>query len=334
MIFTKNSNLNDSVFGKSQEPIRMFAEKMEEAVEQKSMIPYLFANDEIDTFGAKYSSLTSMDDFDPVGEGGQGLEADIQVGYEKVIEPDTWKKTFKLTMEMFEDRTVLKNAKVEMTKLLQAHGRTREKFAANIFLNGVNTTMTYRGKTFDISTADGQAFFSQTHPSITGNFGNQSNLFNAVFSYDNLSRVEERMQDFRDDNGELLNIAPDTIVIPNKELAAARVFEAIGTDYIPGSSNNDASYQGMRWRVVKWSYLNAFNFSGQTADTFPWFLIDSENNQLFMGLIFQDRVPLNIRSFIEDSTDNNVFNARSRWVAAPNNWRFHSACIPGVGTAL
>ena len=40
--FSEGSGLNDSVFGKSQAPIRMFIEKKGEAFEQESMIPLLF----------------------------------------------------------------------------------------------------------------------------------------------------------------------------------------------------------------------------------------------------------------------------------------------------
>ena len=37
--FTEGSGLQDSIFGKSQEPIKLFLEKRGEAFEQQSMIP-------------------------------------------------------------------------------------------------------------------------------------------------------------------------------------------------------------------------------------------------------------------------------------------------------
>ena len=40
--FLEGSGLNDSIFGKSQEPIKMFIEKRGEAFEQASMIKELF----------------------------------------------------------------------------------------------------------------------------------------------------------------------------------------------------------------------------------------------------------------------------------------------------
>ena len=42
VIFSKSSGLNDSFFGKSQEPIQMLLEKDVEAFEQMSAIPKLF----------------------------------------------------------------------------------------------------------------------------------------------------------------------------------------------------------------------------------------------------------------------------------------------------
>ena len=42
MTFTEGSGLQDSIFGKSQEPIKMFLEKRGEAFEQASMLKELF----------------------------------------------------------------------------------------------------------------------------------------------------------------------------------------------------------------------------------------------------------------------------------------------------
>ena len=49
--------------------------------------------------------------------------------------------------------------------------------------------------------------------------GAQSNLFKYTAASDKFTEVldsaQERMQDFRDDDGNLLTVAPDTIIIPN-----------------------------------------------------------------------------------------------------------------------
>ena len=42
--FTEGSGLQDSIFGKSQAPIRMFLEKRGEAFEQKSVLPVSYTH--------------------------------------------------------------------------------------------------------------------------------------------------------------------------------------------------------------------------------------------------------------------------------------------------
>ena len=68
--FTEGSGLNDSIFGKSQEPIKMFIEKRGEAFEQASMIKELFLMVSSNNWAEKYTTMTAMQGFQPVGENG------------------------------------------------------------------------------------------------------------------------------------------------------------------------------------------------------------------------------------------------------------------------
>mgnify|MGYP007111671943 FL=1 len=45
IVFTEGSGVADSIFGKSQAPIRMFLEKRGEAFEKTSILPLLFNMD-------------------------------------------------------------------------------------------------------------------------------------------------------------------------------------------------------------------------------------------------------------------------------------------------
>ena len=63
--FTEGSGLQDSIFGKSQEPIKMFLEKRGEAFEQTSMLPELFNMGSSNHWGEKFSTMTAMDGFQP-----------------------------------------------------------------------------------------------------------------------------------------------------------------------------------------------------------------------------------------------------------------------------
>ena len=92
------------------------------------------------------------------------------------------------------------------------------------------------------------------------------------------------------------------------------VFAAIGADKDPNTANNAFNYQFGRWTVITTPYLN-----GLTAGV--WFLADKKYNDNYNGLLFCDRIPLSVTSYIDENTDNNVWKGRSRFVAGCNDWR-------------
>jgi hypothetical protein len=67
MLFSKTSGVNNSSFGKSQEPIKMFLEQQEEAFQKSSIIPHVFYEDSTTNFAEKYTYETSLGDFEPTG---------------------------------------------------------------------------------------------------------------------------------------------------------------------------------------------------------------------------------------------------------------------------
>lgn len=328
MIFSKASGVNDSIYGKSQEPIRMLLEQQEEAFQKLSIIDHVFFKDETKDFAAKYTIETSLGDFEPVGEAGKYPENTFQEGYSKVIEPETWKNSFAVTQEMIEDSKMGK-IKSKATQFMMAYNRTRELFATGLLNNGNSTTMTFGGKVFDISGADGKAMFATDHPSKTGGTGVQSNLYNGAFSYDNLAYAEEKMHYFKDDDGRILTCSPDTIIIPDKAAIKKLVFEAIGSENNPTNANRASNYTYGRFNVVFSPYLTAL--SGASGDC--WMLLDSSFNEAYQALVWLDRIPLTTRSSIDDSTDNNVFRGRARHGCAPNNWRTILMSAPGLSGA-
>jgi len=328
MIISKTSGVMDSAFGKSQEPIRMILEEQEEAWQKMSIIDHIFFKDETKDFANKYTTETSMGDFKPVGEAGKYPETDFQEGYSKVIEPETWKNSFAITQEMIEDSKMGK-VRSKTNQFMMTYNRTRELFAAKLLSVGNATTMNFGGKNFDISCADGKAMFATDHPSITGGTAAQSNLYGGAFSYDNLSYAEEKMHYFKDDNGQILTVTPDTIIIPDKAAIKKLVFEAIGSENNPTTANNATNFHFGRWNIVFSPYLEAI--SGTSGDC--WMLMDSTFNDAYQALIWLDRIPLTLRSTFDENTDNNVWRARARHGAAPNNWRTILCSAPGLSGA-
>jgi hypothetical protein len=335
-IFTKSAGLADSIFGKSQDPIKKFIIETENVAKKESVLEEIFNVMPLDTYAAKFGSMTGTEDFEAVGESGEYPESSPVEGFSKTIEPDTWKAMRKVSLEMIEDATMF-SIRQKFSDFAPDWYRTREKFAAAIINAGNATSMTFgkNAKNFVISGADTLALFSTAHTKAAGarSTSTQSNYFDATFSYDNLCRVEELAQKITDDDGEYMGIQPDTIVIPNNARIKRLVADAVWTkgDEHPNTADHGYSYQAGRWKVITWNYLT--NYTGITAGTDMWLIMDSRRNAID-GLMFCDRKPLAIKSFVDEYTDNNIWAGRGRFSAAPVNWRSTYMCAPGLGSSI
>lgn len=328
--FSENSELNNSIYGKCQAPVRMFLEKRGEQFEQQSVIKDLFLMGTSQNFGDLMTSMTAMDGFQPVGENGAYPTDGMQEGYSKMLVYETWKNSFSISQEMVEDSKLL-DMKKQPEAFLTSYHRTREMFGAALYGGAIKgqASVKFRGKSFDITGADGVSLFHTAHaPKVKG--AKQTNKFSDAFSVDALGRAESAMHLFKGDDDNILDVAPNTILIPEDADLKKAVFAAIGADKDPVTANNAFNYQYGRWNVIVWSYLNQF----VTADTKPWILLDTTYNETYGGAVWNDRIKLNVHSDIDKGTDANVWRGRSRFNATFNDWRF--ACIGGVagGTEL
>ena len=282
IVFSEGSGLNDSVYGKCQAPIRMFLEQRGEQFEQQSVLKDLFLMGTSDNYGDMLTTMTAMSGFEPVGENGAYPADGMQEGYRKLLVYDTWKDSFAISAEMIEDSKLMA-LKKQPAAFLTGYNRTREIFGAALLGNAIrgNAAAQYHGKSFDINAADGVTLFHTAHPpKVAGD--NQCNSFKDEFSVDALGKLETAMHLFRGDNDEILDVAPDTIVIPENADLKKAVFAAIGADKDPVTANNAFNYQYGRWTVIVWSYLNQFI----TAGTKPWLLLDSKYNKTYGGAVY------------------------------------------------
>ena len=244
--------------------------------------------------------MTSMDEFAPVGEGGAYPRTSMEEGYSKTIENITWKNSFVLTQEIVEDAKLM-DLRKKPDAFITAFYRTKERYGAAMLAGGLlNTSINFGGKIFNTAAADGKALFANDHTSkIKG--GNQANVFKDT-----------------------------TIIIPNDATAKKSVFEVIGADQDPATSNNAFNYQYGRWNVIVWPYLNQF-----LGDKVPYILMDSKYNQTADGAVWQNRIPLSVDSYIDPNTDDNVWKGRARFAAGFTDWRaFLAFGIPTAANSL
>ena len=310
--FSEGSGVNNSIFGSSQTAVRMLIEKRGEQFERESIVNRVFKRDNSTHWAEKYTSLTAME------------------GFSKVLEAVTWKDSFSLSREIVEDSKTI-DLRKKPSGFVTAYYRTREKLGAAMLGGAIqgSSSVSFAGGKFDLTGADGQNLFYASHPAkIKG--AAQCNLWADAFSADALGMLEVKMQNTRGDNDEILDVAPDTILIPNIHSLKKAVFAAIGADKDPETANNGFNYQFGRWNVIVWPYLNQFI----TAGTSPWLLMDSKYNEEYGSLIWLDRVPLDVRSTVDENTDANVWRGYARFTAGFHDWR-GIACAGVTGaTAL
>lgn len=327
------SGLNGTIYGDCQVPLKAFLESRGEAFQRESLLPYLYRMEKSRHWAERYSSETAMGDFEPVGEGGDYPKTGFEDGYFRDIVNMTFKQSFSVTKELVED-CLLGTMKQRANKLVTAYGRTREKFGRILYAGGLyGTTVSYKGKTFACGSADGQALFSKTHPNKVDG-AKQTNLYKGTFTNTLLGKIETEMQNIKGDNGELLGVAPDTIWIPNDGALKDAVFSAVGADKEPTSGNNAFNYQFGRWNIIVDPYLTAALTDLGKSSEKPFFLLDSKFIELNDGPIFQDRVPLDVKSVIDNNNDNNVWQGRARFGAGFVDWRFVAVGNMSTGTDL
>ena len=158
--FTEGSGLQDSIFGKSQAPIRMFLEKRGEAFEQQSMLKELFNMESSNKWAEKMGTMTAMEGFQPVGENGTYPLDSMQEGFDKTLEHMTWKDSFSMSQEIVEDAKLM-DLRKRPAQFIAGYYRTREKFGAALYGAAITgkTSVSFHGRTFDAKGADGKALF-------------------------------------------------------------------------------------------------------------------------------------------------------------------------------
>ncbi len=322
--FTESAGVADSIYGNAQAPIAAFIETRNAELEQKSVVPKIFKMEKSSHFAEMRTGMTAMTGFRPVGENGAAPEDNMQESFASTLKNVTWKDEFRISREMVEDSKLI-DFKKRPQAFIDGFYRARENHAAMLLggaiVNaGTDTAfVTDNGVNFNILAADGKALFAKDHPSRveTATVKSQCNYFSNEFSVDAMAAVECAMQNFRGDNDDILDVVPDTIVIPNVYELKKQVFAAVGADKDPATANNGFNFMFGRWNIIVWNYLNRF-ITGVTA---PWLMLSSEYNNSYDSLIFQDRTELDVRSYIEDSNDANVWHGYARFAAGFHDWR-------------
>ena len=323
VILSESSNMANSLFGEIQLPIASFIERRDEAWmhDDQNIAAKIFKQVKSNHHGEAYGGLTAVDTFAPVGENGAYPTGGAEESYFKNLINETWKGSFAISEEMMEDKmdNVLQGRPMIF---IDDYHRKRSAFFAGLLGAALQnqSVLTIANKKFDVLCADGSRLFATDHkPKVKG--ARQVNAFSDDFSAAALGKVATAMQNFRDDDGNMLTMNPNTIIIPNDAELKAEVFGVLGAHNDPDTAaGNKFNYMFGSWNVLIWNELNQYC----TGDKKPWILMDGAYNQKYDGAIDQLRKELTVTSVIAEN-DANVWKGRARFTGGFVDFRAFAA---------
>lgn len=333
IIVSEASNTTNVLFGELQSPLRMLLEREYEAwmnSEEANILEEIFVDMPITTASTTLAGLTGSNSFEPVGENGAYPQGGMEEGYKKTFYPSTWKGSFAISMEMMEDKldSVLKGQPIQF---LDDFRRAKNQFFWGLLGNAIlnKDTMNVGIDTFDLKTKDEVKLFSQSHK-IKKTGKTQSNAFSNAFSEANLGLAATAMQNLKTDSGEVGNIAPNTIIIPNDAKAKADVFGVLGAYHDTSTAaGNKFNYQFGNWNVIVTPYLVPY----MGTSGYPWILADLDYNKRYYGALNINRKPLTVRSEIAEN-DANIWKGNARFTGGFYDYRAFAVGGVSFGSTL
>ena len=332
IIFNISEAAKLSAFNIYQEPIKMLLENEKEAFEKQSFLSKIYVMRTLDKFQEEYRSSTNMGGFKPTEDLEPAGLSDFEEGYGKVFRSQIWTNSFvisKQTIEDNQDMTINQKA----MGFIKGYNRTRELYGHAMLAGALKGVCEFEGKKFDCTgldsvdgTVDGakQVYFHNKHKSVVAGVADQSNKFmasidlNAAGAHEKLLKVigtvETAMMNYTNYNGEPVAVAPTTILLPNHYALKDTLMTALKTQYSSAMGNNGLNLQYGKWTILVDPYLN--RYEGFKEEDQAFVMIDPTTNRENLGAVWFDRKPLEIKSYIDDGNEANIWKGRARYQAA------------------
>ena len=329
IIFSKNSGLNDDFWKVEAQVLQSVMQDVDsEKNNYDKFVSDTFNEKNSKKYAEKTGSMTSLGNFSIVGEGEAAPKDDMQEGFTKLIVHSTFMKGFSCTREMKDDGDI-DVMKTAAANFVRSYKRTRAQLASDA-LTTEASSFTFSGKALDKTTGDGKALFAQDHPGKKAGVASQCNVFTNAFGTDAtmLNRLANIGRNFKNQSGVVMGYTFDTIIIPsNVPDLEDMIKRIIRSDLIVGSSNNDVNTQKGLWNLI-------VDPMWQVTSGKPYILMSSEANKEMNGSVFYDRVPLDVKNWVDNDTRNLEWNGYGRMSAGFNDWRHLILGGAAVGQTL
>lgn len=333
VIYSKMVGSNDTMYGKFIHPIKMLIENESNACEKNEpILKALFNMEKSDRYAETVIGESDFDVFQSVAEGAGAENDTVGQTFTKTISHHTFMKEFTITKEMADDSKIgiAANIKAKPAKFVRAYYKTRTKLACTALAHGTEEQCTFAKSKIDLKTADGLSLFNSAHK-YANLSGTQSNYFKGDYSSADkleaaLNKAANKLRNFKDENGEVMEYVADTIIIPtNRPDFEAMVKKVVGSERTVGSNNNDINTQYGNWTIVV--------LPGWESDDDRFMIMSSDANAQLSGSMFYNRVPLDINSWVDNHTRNLVWNGYCRIGIGFNTWKHIALVVPSTVSA-
>lgn len=334
VIFNIDEAVRNSAFNILQEPFKMKMTKELEAFEKKSILPYLYVMQTMDTFQEEYRSKTSMDGFKPTEDMEVAGLSDFEESYRMVMRTQTWTNSFAVSKQTIEDNQ-LQQINPQAMGFVTSYYRTRENYGVRMLGAALGEDYApYKIKAavqgLGNDTADGTvegtrvAYFKKDHKTVGGKY-TQSNKFktSAALTVDGsdpeeeskladlIGQIDSIMSTYKGDKGEIIPTDIDTIIIAEDFRLKDTLQRALKSRYNERMGGNGENLFYGKYELVVCPYLNQLDAFSETKKGI--LLVSRSKNRECLGAVWKDRTPLEIRSYIDNGTQANIWAGRSRF---------------------
>ena len=333
VIYSKMVGSNDAMYGKFIHPIKMLIESESNACEKNEpILKALFNMEKSNRYSETVIGESDFDVFQSVTEGAGAENDSVGETFRKTISHHTFMKEFTITKEMADDSKIgiASDIKQKPAKFVRAYYKTRTKLACAALIHGTEEQCTFAKSRIDLTTADGLPLFNSAHK-YANLEGTQSNYFKGDYTDASkleaaLNKAANKLRNFKDENGEVMEYVADTIIIPtNRPEFEAMVKKVVGSERTVGTNNNDINTQYGNWTVVV--------LPGWESTDDRFMIMSSDANAQLSGSMFYNRVPLDINSWVDNHTRNLVWNGYCRMGIGFNTWKHMALVVPSTVTA-
>lgn len=348
VIFNIEQSARLSDFNILQEPIKMILENEVEAFEKGSIIPEVFVQKTTDRYMEEYRSSTSMDGFKPTEDMEVAGISDFEESYFQQYTTQIWTNSFVVSKQTMEDNKMM-DIDTKSMGFIKSYGRTREQYAVAAISNALAHKEEYEEK-FKLYPKHGKGmdteggliegvrrqYFSASHETVKLRDGRpqitQSNKFYAKdldFTsnvadleekvLDVLGQVEAKMAVYKDDKGNIVPVDVNKIVTGKNYRLVDILTRGLKSKYGAAMDGNGINTQYGKYKVITNAYLSGV--PGFSDDECGLLLISDDRNREGLGAVWFDRVPLTVRSYVDQKTEANVWAGRARFGAGFGDFR-------------